>query len=748
MTTKLLKPCLAVLLVVVGAVSVWMFGAEIPADLLSPARHSVEIFDRHGRPLRTMLVDERTHRRPLILSDLPPYAIHAVLAAEDKRFYRHHGVDCLALIRAFGQAVRHQSFRSGASTITQQLVKLASPGQRTVMRKLEEIRTAMAVERAWTKDQILQEYLNRLEYGDLQQGMESAAGYYFGKSASALSIAEAAFLAALPNAPSRLNPHRNWEGARQRQRMILNRMLANGTISFTQHALATEESLVLQPRGNDFQAPHFVDLLLTRSELMPGNGGAIHTTLNLALNDYATQLIETQLALLADKNVGSAAMVVLHNPTGEVLVMAAAGNAMDAAAKQVNTAWMPRSAGSAIKPFTYILAMESGAFPGTVVPDVATSFATPTGVYRPNNYNRVFHGPVMLRDALGNSLNIAAIRTLELGGGPDRLLHLLRNLEFTTLGHSADHYGLGLTLGNGETRLAELANAYATIARMGIHRPLQFLQNGPSSHTPGRRVFSSSSAWMVTDMLADHSARASAFGLDSYLSLPFPAACKTGTSSNYRDNVAVGFTPEFTVAVWVGNADGTPMRKITGVTGAAPVMHEMLCQLHDQFGTSGFSSPPPDIQSVWIHPLLGKQVPGGSPGAVREWCASQPAMADDDDFDSMGNVQLSAAYAQWLDSSHHAIGTPVTVAAASDALAISSPDPGTIYFIDPDLPLDHQRAVFLTNGNHRVRWHCDTLVPSNEDDSSFLLRPGLHQITAKDPARDQEASTWIDVREW
>jgi penicillin-binding protein 1C len=726
----------------------WFFSARLPDGFDRQLTPSVEFRDRHGTPLRTILVDDHAHVRLVTPDRLPQNVVAATLAAEDRRFFSHCGVDIQASLRAIGQWIRSGRLHSGASTISQQLIKLTHPGERSLARKLHEIRLGIALERQWTKEEILAGYVNRLEYGDLQQGIESAAQYYFGKNAFALSIAESAFLAGLPNAPTALQPHQNFAGAKARQQYVLNRMLANGALTPEQHGLASEEQLILRPRGHNFRAPHFVQLMLTRPNLKPDESGIIDTTLDLELNDHATLLLGNQLATLRGNDVNSGAVVVIHNPTGEVLVMTAAGKSSDGTAQQVNCAWMPRSPGSAIKPFSYILAMEAGAFPGTVVPDVATSFATPTGVYRPNNYNHRFYGPVSLRDALGNSLNLAAIRTLKLGGGPENLHQLLRELDFTTLTHPADHYGLGLTLGNAETRLAELAAAYATIARLGIHRPMRLTR--PNSHEhrlPDKRVFSAASAWLVADILADNSARAASFGLDSFLALPFPAGTKTGTSSNYRDNVAVGFTKEFTVAVWVGNADGSPMRKITGVTGAAPLMHEMLCHLDIQFGTSWLTRPS-DIQSIRINPYTGKRVAEPSPHAVDELCSSPaPEFMTADDFDENGKLLLPTEYADWIASPHNTHGALFSSRrSAAESLVIRSPDSGTIYFLDPDLPSTRQRVRPVVQGEKTVQWHCESLTDA-ADGSGFELKPGKHYITAEDPATAQTASTWIEVRE-
>jgi penicillin-binding protein 1C len=509
----------------------------LPPHLAATTAASTEFLDRHGEPLRVLLVDERSYFSRVPLGDISPHLIAATLAAEDARFFYHPGFDPLAIARAVVNSLRGATPLSGASTVTQQLVK--EPGPRHLTGKLFEILRALQVETRWSKQQILGEYLNRLDYGNLRTGIASASHYYFGKPPSDLSPAEAAFLASLPKAPGRLDPHRNWAGARERQQWILQRMADTGALSLAEHDRARSEPLALRPHTQDFAAPHFVDLLLQRHGILPPAGGAVRTTLDLPLTLRVEQILARQLALLVPHNARGAAAVVLHNPTGDVLALAGSGDYFAAGAGQVNGAWIARSPGSAIKPFTYLLALEHGATPATVVADVPTIFPTPTGLYRPNNYNHRFHGPVSLRHALGNSLNIAAIRTLELAGGPAELHHLLRELGLSTLHRPADHYGPGLTLGNGEARLLELANAYATLARGGLHRPFRLLDGRDPATGNGRRLFSETSAYLVTDMLADNRARAASFGLNSHLSLPFPVACKTGTSSDYRDNWVV-----------------------------------------------------------------------------------------------------------------------------------------------------------------------------------------------------------------
>jgi penicillin-binding protein 1C len=715
---------------------------EFPEHLHSPVTASTEFIDRNGEPLRTMLVDERACRRRVTLEDISPNLIAATLAAEDRNFYSHPGFDPLALGRATVNGLRGAKPVSGASTITQQLVK--EPGARSMGAKMLEILRAMRVEMAWSKAKILSEYLNRVDYGNLQFGIAAASRYYFSKPPGDLSAGEAAFLAALPKAPGRLDPHRNWEGAKERQEWILRRMLANGVLSENELRRAIEEPLALRPRRQDFAAPHFVDLLLQRKGMLPPHGGTVRTTLDLGLTRRVEQLLCAQVLRLDGHDAGSVAAVVLDNADGEVLALAGSGDYFAAGAGQVNGAWVTRSPGSAIKPFTYLLALERGANPGTVVADVPTTFSTPTGLYRPNNYNHRFHGPVSLRHALGNSLNVAAIRALGLAGGHAALHRLLRDLGISTLGHPPDYYGPGLTLGNGETRLLELANAYAAVARGGEYRPFRLLGGREAESRGGRRLFSAESAYLVSDMLADNRARAASFGLNSYLAFPYPVACKTGTSSDYRDNWAIGYTPEFTVAVWVGNPDGHPMRGITGVTGAAPVMHEIMDYLHGTRGTTWFAKPA-GIREGWIEPLTGHATADQREGAVREMFVHAPPAEQPSDRDERGRVVLGEEYRKWLAGKQNGLGNLATEKQSKDeSLRIISPAAGTVYYLDPDLPAEAQRIRLEVSSSVDAEWKSETLALEKEGGKSVaVLSEGRHELRVR--AGGRIASTWLTV---
>jgi penicillin-binding protein 1C len=741
MKRKAVLRCLGAALVLLAGAEVALRLTPFPAALETAPPPSTEFVDRTGQPLRMLLAEERRYAQRCTLAQVSPSLLTATIAAEDRRFFSHHGVDPLAAARALWQYAHGRPPASGASTITMQLVKLAQPGPRTLRRKLAQTWLALRVERTWSKERILTEYLNRLDYGNLQVGIASASRFYFGKPAIDISTAEAAFLAGLPKAPTRLNPHQHFAEAQSRAQWVQRRVAALTGADYSSLA----EPLRLRPPTHYFAAPHFVDLLLARRDIVPSQGGEIRTTLDPALNRFAERALAENLRELTGKKATAGAAVVIDNATGDVLVLAGAATA--SYATDVNTAWMIRSPGSAMKPFTYLLALQKGHHPGTIVPDVPTDFPTPTGSYRPNNYNHRFYGPVSLRFALGNSLNVGAIRALELAGGPEALQRAMMRAGITTLDHPTDYYGLGLTLGNGEVRLLELANAYATLARLGEHRPFRLLQRDTASAQPAQRIFDADAAYLLADMLADNTARASSFGLHSYLRFDFPVACKTGTSSDYRDNWCVGYTPEFTVAVWVGNPDGQRMQGITGVTGAAPVMHEIFEHLHQTRGTSWYAQPP-SVRTYTLDPLTGHQVAENHPGAVREKCLAPPPAASAGDYDEAGRVVLPPVYSAWLNSPQNSLDSLATTSFSSASLPVApleilEPPAGSLFYLDPDLPLETQCISLRAATTLPLEWTSPTLTLTA---SRARLAEGRHELTVREPRTGRVASTWIEVK--
>jgi penicillin-binding protein 1C len=711
--------------------------------------------------LRAFHPNDSPHRAPFDYADIPESLSHATLAAEDRRFWQHAGVDWRATLRAGWQLVRHGRVVSGGSTITQQLIKLAARRPRTLRSKLIEAAQALRLEQVWDKQRILGAYLARLDYGDFNRGCAAAARFYFAKPLADLSPAECAFLAALPQAPSRLNPHLHFERARKRQQWVLGQMRQNGWLTQEEWHRAVQEPLHLAPPTRVFEAPHFVDLVLAqrvagdRRALPP----AIRTTLDLDLNRVAESILRRHLARLQTQRVGNGAIVVLDNQTGDVLALVGSDNYFAPAAGQVNGAWEPRSAGSTFKPFTYLLALERGATPATVVADVPTDFATATGLFTPVNYNRHCYGPMRYRFALANSLNISAVKVLASIGGPEPLQAFLQRCGLTTLRRPAQDYGLGLTIGNAEARLLELANAYACLARLGRYQPYRLLlptgmaPSLPSTRQGDRQLADPSLAFLIADILSDNDARLLAFGAESPLRFDFPVACKTGTSSDFRDNWAFGYTPEFTVGVWVGNFDGAPMQHVSGVSGAAPVLHELFEQLHQRYGTGWYPTPTRIVECL-VHPLTGKRLnfPGQPPefAPVREkFIASNlppPETPAHYGPEPSRPVCLGAEYRDWLASSDNWLVDRAVVAESPEALRILFPLPGSVFYLDPDLPGQGRRLSLRAAGAATIHWTSDSLQVTHDGNQSMaLLTEGHHEITVRDPITSAHAQTWIEV---
>lgn len=713
----------------------------IPAALQRPPVQSIALLDRHGIPLRDARVDDRFSRE-LAIAQIPRQAIDAVLAAEDKRFFQHRGVDWFATARALANGITRGHVTSGASTITQQLIKISERRRRNLFTKAFEALQALRLEQKWSKDQILCAYLNRVDFGNLNIGLAAAADYYFGKPVADLSDAEAALLAGLPRNPRKLNPHVAPEKAQQRQRIVLQRMLENHSLDQSRYERAQTESLRFRAPRRHFQAPHFTELVL--QQLPEPAGAELRTTLDLRLNEEVERIVRERLAQLRDHNVHDAAAVVIDNASGDVIALVGSADYFGAQTGQVNGAWAKRSAGSTLKPFTYLLALERGATPATIVADVRSSFPSADGFYRPENYNRRCYGPVGYRTGLASSLNIPAVKVLLVAGGPEALHERLRIVGLTTLDKPAETYGLGLTLGNCEARLLEITNAYASLARLGEFRPWRVLATAPTfSRSYSRPEF----VWQIADMMSDNAARTLAFGINSALRFDYPVACKTGTSTDFRDNWTIGFTPEFSVGVWVGNFDGSPMQEVSGVTGAGPILHSIFDHLHAQKGTSWYRQPAAIVERV-VHSLTGKLLADDDPRGVREKFVSAriPPAESADDYDSSGNVKLGSEYSEWFRSAENSVRGQAVLAEADSELRITSPVAGTTFLVDPDVR-SSGRIPLIASGGTKLIWQSDSLRCAHEAGENFALAAdGEHRIRVIDSVSGKQSEVQISVR--
>ncbi|MEM7697530.1 MAG: penicillin-binding protein 1C [Verrucomicrobiota bacterium] len=730
------------------------------------------VTDRDGRPLRRYLAGDLRSHEPVDYADFPESLIQATLAAEDSRFFSHGGIDFIAIGRALVTSVGERRFVSGASTVTQQTIKLyRDPKPRSWRTKIYEMLAARKLEMCADKATILTAYLNRLPYGNQYSGAAAAAQGYLGKPVGDLSLAESALLAGLPNKPSRLNPWRNRAGAETRQRWVIDRIEAEQWATSTELSAARSAELnFLQGPGGAFHAPHALDWIsIHRREALEeaaSENRPLTTTIDLSLQQFVEATVGARLAQLrfeqGESSPLQAAVVVLDNQTREVLALTGSRSFREARSGQVNGAWSARSAGSTLKPFTYLLALESGHTAASVLPDTPIEYITATGSYRPFNFDRRFQGPVSLRYALANSLNVPAVKILDDIGGPGILAETLEDgLGFTSLNRSPSEYGLGLTLGNVEVRLLELTNAYATLAALGMHRPYRLVQSQADSpeEPNASRIFSESNSWLIADILSDAQARAASFGLDNALTLPFRVAAKTGTSTDFRDNWTVGFTPDHTVGVWVGRFDNRPVRDVTGALGAGPIFREIMLELYREHEPRWYQRPE-SIQSVETVPLLGLAASAESRAfdvpTQAEWFAgaSRPAPARSEHFTENGKPQLSLTYHHWWHSEHNHLRqraeiAPVTLNDPKRGFRIVSPAAGTTAFLDPDLPWSGNRFPLAITGPgfESITWESDSLAIEVLGEQAFvILQAGEHLITATDPQSGISVTTEITVR--
>jgi penicillin-binding protein 1C len=728
------KRLLLVLLVVPGLLVLTAF-LPFPKSRLGPGHViSLRLLDRNGVLLREVLSDQGGRCRWVKLEDVSPHLVRATIAAEDKLFFLHRGVSALSMLRALLQNLRHGEVVSGGSTITQQLVRNLYPGRRNIWVKLREAWLALRLERTFSKQEILVQYINRISYGNQAYGIEAASRLYLDKPSSQLSLAEAAFLAAIPRSPTLLNPYRAFGAVKKRQVDILAKMSELGLITEAERDRARTEDLCLLPATDRFRAPHFCDFVL--GQVPPADRkdlSVIGTTLDYELQQKIEILLKNDLTAMEGRGIGNGAVVVLDNSNGEVLSLVGSRDFFDEAHDgQVNGVLAPRQPGSTLKPFTYGLALENGLTAASLIDDSPAQFSTVEGHYRPQNYDRRYHGLISLRAALACSYNIPAVAVLQ-AIGPDLLYRRLQSLGFKGLKQDPGYYGVGLTLGNGEVSLLELARAYSAMARQGLflrESPIIRLvrKDGKEAPAPIReeaeRVFSPQVAHIITNILADQDARIPSFGYHNPLSFPFPVAAKTGTSKDFRDNWTVGYSPRYTVGVWVGNFDGEPMHNVSGITGCGPLFKDIMLLLHKGEAGTEFPEPKGMITSV-VCPQSGLSPTESCPGVVKE-------------------IFIEGTEPRELCTHHRK--RPDAVITADDRkgewapshFEISFPRNGDIFKLDPVLRKEHQRiklraVVPWTKGIAKIEWwvNGDKVGEAGSPFSLFWnLRPGSYTIKA------------------
>ena len=760
-------------------------------DLRRPPVRSVRFVDRTGTLLRSLPVEERLRARWLDAAEQPALLRDLTVLAEDRRFRWHPGVDPLALARAAAQNLFAGRVVSGGSTLTTQVVRLLAPRPRTLASKAAEALDALVLDRLWSKDDQLTFYLNAAPYGHGLTGVAEAADGYFGKPVDALTPMEAALLVVAPRAPSKLNPARGGGASRGRALDLLARAADAGLIAAADVALAATEVTVAAAPAFPAAELHATERARAwlREHPEAGPAAEVATTLDARLQHtlariLARHLAEPQLARLG----ANGAVVVLDARTSDVLGYVGSADYFDAARRGANDGVAaPRQPGSTLKPFLYALALAGPFTLATPLLDVPMRVVTERGAYSPVNFGRTFAGPVRLRLALANSLNVPAARTLEaLGTGA--FLELLRRLGLA-LPRDAGHYGLGLALGNGEVPLQGLAAAYAALVNGGFARAPRLVAavtRADGSRTdlapdPGTPVLDPRAAWLIGDVLADPQARSLEFGASAALDLPFRVAVKTGTSADFRDSLAVGATPERVVAVWVGSFVRTPLPGTAGAVGAGPILHDALSVLYGD--TPPAWPEPPPLATARVCALSGglpgpdcpgttveRFVPGTEP---REPCRfhrrlrvdpangllAGPACPDDA-TELRPFVDLPAEAHTWARDA----GLPLAPTAWSprcpappapldgggwgerssggegsrsgSEVRLLSPSDGGVYYLDPGLPPD--RRVLLARAEdalgRRLAWTLDDRPLgdfASNDAVTIPLAEGTHRLSVR-----------------
>lgn len=667
---------------------------------------TTRILDRNGNVLYEIIDPSAGKRTWVPLDRISPNLIAATIATEDKEYYNHPGFDLVALGRALWTNYRNKGIVSGASTITQQLARLLlltdERYEQSYERKAREIILAAEITRRYSKEQVLELYLNEIYYGNMSYGIQAAAETYFNTNASDLTLWQAAFLAGLPQSPATYDVYNNREETLQRSDSVFRLMFEASTekgcikIDNTRPPVCVDAMQVLTEsevlKGYEFkqnlltmQFPHWVVYIQSLLEaqfdaqMIYRSGFTIHTTLDPVFQREAEAAVRDQLAQMQGKNATNGAVIAMHPKTGEILAMVGSADFNNPnISGQVNMALtQTRQPGSAIKPFTYLAAFEKDWTPSTLIWDVPTKFRPSTDPhdtspdYEPRNYDGRFRGPVTVRSALANSYNIPVVKALEyvhIYDNPDTpqadgFINLAQRLGISSL--TRPDYGLSLTLGGGEVSLLELTGAYQVLANEGrkvepvaITKVLDHTGKLVYEYEPyeGPQIIRAAHAYLLSSILSDNAARAPMFGTNSPLNLPFNAAVKTGTTNDFRDNWTVGYTPDIVIGVWVGNADYTPMVNTTGVDGAAPIWNRLMMAGINHFngGIASSFARPNDVVDRIVCSVSGAEPSEYCPSHVTEIFASDqmPLPKTEDlwvrtQIDSWTNLRSSPACSEF-----------------------------------------------------------------------------------------------------
>lgn len=676
------------------------------------ASQGAHVTDRHGQPLAVTYQTEWNTTDSVFLHEMPPLLRAAFVVSEDKRFYDHAGVDWRARGSALLQNIRAGGTVRGASTLTEQVVRLLHPRPRTLWSKWVEGFDALLLERHTTKAKLLEFYLNQVPYAAHRRGVVQAARYYFNRDLGTLTPKEMLALAVLVRAPSGYDLYKDPHKIDAAIDRLAAKLQAQGVLPAQDRAAIAEQVFTLERPVLPVDASHFISFLRRQSH------AGMHSTLDGALQAQVQHIVDDRVTALESKNLHNAAALVADIETGEVLAWVVAGAGADhTPAGKIDAVTVARQPGSSLKPFLYAAALDKGWTAATLIEDAPFAEAIGTGLHRFHNYSRVFYGYITLREALGNSLNIPALKTIRYVGVQD-YLRKLHDLGFDSLARGADIYDEGLALGNGEVTLLELVTAYAALANGGVYRALRFDMAGEADIST-RRVYSEAAASLTGHILSDPHARVLEFGRNSVLNMPWQTAAKTGTSTDYRDAWAVGYNDRYVVGIWMGNLDQKPTDGVTGGTGPALALRSIFAELNKN-----------------RVPLALRLSPSLT---MRDICV--PDAHD-----------LSRCYnrSEWF-MPGHAPARDIATVVQPKGFEIVKPTEGLQMAIDPRMPMDHQKLAFTLSGlqaGQRVEWLLNGKslgAPQVKAEYLWPLHRGRHTLAAKVYEGDAEIYRSADI---
>jgi penicillin-binding protein 1C len=665
----------------------------------------VQVLDRNAVPF-TITYQNRWNIHDLIsLHNIPHFLQQAFIVSEDQRFYRHFGVDWSARLHALFQNIKSLAAVRGASTISEQVIRMWHPRPRTLWSRWLEGIEAGRLEKMFSKKDILEFYLNQIPYAGQRRGLVQAARDFFDRDLDTLSLKEMLALVVMVRAPARLDVRKNSTGMVRSIAQLANRLLTYGILDEKRYASLCKADIGIREASLPVTADHFVQYL---HQMQPpealGSAGGLRTTLDIGLQHIVQTILDHRLTDLKNRGARNGAVLVVDHRQNEILAWANSGAHLE----DVATSWFdavitPRQPGSTLKPFLYAMALSKGWTAATLVDDSPLSETVGQGLHAYHNYSRVHYGPIRVREALGNSLNIPAVRAIQFVG-VEAFLECLHKLGIRSLQQHPDYYGDGLALGNGEITLLELVQAYTVLARIGIYGPLRCLMDETPRQKETSRIFSAEIASLIGNILSDPEARRLEFDEGSLLRFPIQTAIKTGTSSDYRDAWAIGFNHGLTVGVWIGNLDHSVTDGITGANGPALVLRSIFAELNHHRET----------RPLYLSPRLIKA----------EICRDTGLTAD-------GNC---ASISEWF-----VVGTgpktSTTSAENAKPVFLRHPSEGMQLAMDPRIPDDQEAFVFkLANltGAKPVEWYVDGRKVGATSGGKYLwnLQPGPHTVSA------------------